>query len=118
MKCTTHKNEATAVCTYCGRAVCVDCEKKSASKRVVCSDDCTASLAQSEKALDLILQKSLQSAKASAFYCFLCGGLSLAAAVAAYFILQVPFLIFFTVGCGIVFIISGTWYALTARKRT
>jgi hypothetical protein len=117
MKCIAHKSEAVAVCAYCGRAVCADCEKKSASKRTVCSDDCAALLAKSEKALELILQKSLQSAKASAFYCFLCGGLSLAAVVGAHFYLPSPFLIFFTTGCGIVFILSGIWYSLTARKQ-
>jgi hypothetical protein len=117
MKCVAHKAEAVAVCSYCGRAVCADCEKISASKRIVCSDDCAESLFQNEKALQLILQKSLQSAKASAFYCFLCGGLSLSAAIGAHFYLPSPFLIYFTAGCGGVFILSGIWYALTARKQ-
>jgi hypothetical protein len=65
----------------------------------------------------LILQKSVQSARASAFYSYLCGGLSLAGAVGAWFYLPVPFLICFTAGCSLVFIASGVWYARIAKKQ-
>lgn len=117
VKCARHQAEAVGVCTYCGRALCAECEKKSASKRSVCSDDCATALSQNEKVMQLLLQKSVQNAKASAFYCYLCGGLSLAAAIGARFYLPSPFLIFFTTGCGIVFIVSGIWYGRTARKQ-
>jgi hypothetical protein len=117
MKCTAHNSEAVAVCAYCGRALCADCAKPSATQRMVCSENCAAALARNDKALQLILQKSLQSARASAFYCCLCGGLSLAAAVGAWFYLPSPFLIYFTAGCGVVFITSGIWYGRIARKQ-
>jgi len=78
MKCLTHQAEAVAVCAYCGRALCADCAKPNATQRMVCSDRCAAALTQNDKALQLILQKSLQSARASAFYSYLCGGLSAA----------------------------------------
>ena len=117
MKCPVHNTEATGVCSWCGRAICATCAKPSASGRLVCSDDCAASLLRESKAMDLILQKSLQSARASAFYSYLCGGLSAAGAVGAWFYLPVPFLVWFTAGCSLVFILSGVWYGRIARRQ-
>ena len=116
MKCTAHHAEAVAVCAYCGRALCADCIKPSATQRMVCSDACAAALTRDDRAMQLILQKSLQSARASAFYCYLCGGLSAAAAIGASFYLPLPFLVWFTGGCAIVFIASGIWYSRIAKK--
>jgi predicted nucleic acid-binding Zn ribbon protein len=116
MQCSTHNSEAVAVCVWCGRAVCNVCGKPSTSGRIVCSDNCAAALGRETKAMDLILQKSLQSARASAFYSFLCAMLSAAGAIGANFYLQVPFLIWFCAGCAVVFAASGTWYAWIARK--
>ena len=84
---------------------------------MVCSDDCAAALTRDDKAMQLILQKSLQSARASAFYSYLCGGLSAAAAIGAKFYLPSPFLIWFTAGCSVVFIASGLWYGRIAKKQ-
>ncbi len=84
---------------------------------MVCSAACDAALTQNDKALQLILSKSLQSARASAFYSYLCGGLSAAGAVGAWFYLPVPFLVWFTAGCSLVFIASGIWYGRIARKQ-
>jgi hypothetical protein len=117
MKCFPHQAEAVAVCAYCGRALCTDCAKPSVTQRMVCSTVCDTALTKNEKALQIILQKSLQSARASAFYSFLCGGLSAAGAVGAYFYLPVPFLVWFTAGCSVVFIASGIWYGRIARKQ-
>src|ERR1700722_329454 len=117
MKCAAHDSEAVAVCAYCGRALCADCTKPSATGRMTCSDNCAAALTRDDKAMQLILQKSLQSARASAFYSYLCGGLSLAAAIGAYFYLPSPFLIWFTAGCSGVFIVSGIWYGRIAKKQ-
>ena len=85
--------------------------------RMVCSENCAKSLTRADKAMELILQKSVQSARASAFYSYLCGGLSLAGAVGAWFYLPVPFLVWFTFGCSLVFIASGIWYGRIARKQ-
>ena len=112
-----HQFEAVAVCAYCGRALCAECAKTSESKRMICSTACAASLTSNDKALQMILQKNLQSARASAFYSFLCAGLSPAAAVGAHFYLPSPFLIYFTAGCSLVFIASGIWYGQIARKQ-
>jgi hypothetical protein len=118
MKCAAHQSEAVAVCAYCGRALCDNCAKPSNTQRMVCSDNCAAALMRNDKALESILQKSLQSARASAFYSYLCGGLSAAGAVGAHFYLPVPFLVWFTAGCSLVFIASGIWYGRIAKKQT
>ena len=117
MKCLPHHAEAVAVCAYCGRALCADCTKASVNQRMVCSTVCEAALTKNDQAMQLILQKSFQTARASAFYSFLCGGLSTAGAVGAYFYLPVPFLIWFTAGCSVVFFASGIWYGRMARKQ-
>ena len=83
---------------------------------MVCSDDCATALTREGKAMDLILRKSLQSARASAFYSFLCGALSAGGAIGAWYYLPSPFLIWFCVGCSAVFIASGIWFALIAKR--
>ncbi|HEV2331234.1 MAG TPA: hypothetical protein VGY56_20830 [Verrucomicrobiae bacterium] len=66
--------------------------------------------------MDLILRKSRQTATASAMYSFLCGILSAGGAVGAWRYLPEPFLIWFCAGCSAVFIVSGVWFAVIARK--
>jgi hypothetical protein len=67
--------------------------------------------------MGLLLNQSTQNTRASAFYCYLCGGLSLAAAVVAWFMLPSPFLILFTLGCGLVLVICGAWYGKASRHQ-
>jgi hypothetical protein len=117
VKCATHQAEAVGVCVYCGRAMCPLCVRFGPGPRLVCSEPCATALARAGQAVDMLLQKSLQSARASAFYSFLCGGLSAGGAVGAWFFLPVPFLIWFTAGCSLVFFASGAWYAWIARKQ-
>jgi hypothetical protein len=90
---------------------------------VVCSTDCASALARSDESVSQlsgitrqILQQSLRSARASAFYCYLGGGLSACASVVAWFMLPSPFLILFTAGCALALLLSGFWYGRTARK--
>ena len=116
MKCSAHHAEAVAVCSWCGKALCPDCAKPSASQRMICSDACAAALDRQTKALDLVLQKSLQSTRASAFYYFLCALLTAAGGVGAWYYLPSPFLIWFCAGASVVFIASGAWYLWIARK--
>jgi hypothetical protein len=85
--------------------------------RMVCSEACAESMSRDDRAMALILQKSVQSARASAFYSYLCGALSLAGAVGAWFYLPVPFLVWFTAGCSLVFVASGVWYGRIAKKQ-
>lgn len=115
MKCATHHSDAVAVCAWCGRALCAACARPSAARRMVCSDDCAAALAREDRAMELVLRKSEQNARASAFYCYLCGALSAAGAVGAWFYLPSPFLVAFTAGCGVVFTVSGFWFGRIAK---
>ena len=118
MKCFEHSAiDAVAVCAYCGKALCADCAKRESSKRMACSSECTTALAKEENAINLLVEKSAQSLKANALYCYLSGGLSAAAAVGAWFMLPSPFLIYFTGACAFVLIASGAWYSFSARKQ-
>ena len=81
MKCLSHKTEAIAICSYCGRAVCDECAHSIQAERITCSEHCATELKQNEIALQTMLQQGKQNAKASAFYCYLCGALSAIAAV-------------------------------------
>ena len=84
--------------------------------RLACSTKCESALGRQEKSLQLLIDKSSQSAKASAFYCYLTSGLSAAAAIAAWFMLPSPFLIYFTGACAVVLFAAGFWYGRVARK--
>ena len=118
MKCAAHQKDAVGICIQCGRALCENCSPATAKTiRLVCSENCATDLQRADRAMQLILQKSFQSARASAFYSYLCGGLSAAGAVGAYFYLPVPFLVWFTAGCSAVFLTSGFWYGHIAKKR-
>ena len=117
MKCFNHNAaDAVAVCAYCGRALCPACLPAPAASRVVCSSECKAALERNEQAMRLLLDKSVQSARASAFYCYLCGGLSAGAAVAAWFMLPSPFLIYFTAACALVCFAAGFWHGRGAKN--
>src|SRR5215207_6165547 len=111
MKCLKHNStDAFAICAYCGRAMCSACIQSPTAPRMVCSNDCASALMRADEALQMILQRSAQSVRASAFYCYVSAGLSAAAAVVAWFMLPSPFLILFTAGCAIVLVLSGLWY--------
>src|SRR5579864_7728349 len=118
MKCFKHgASDAVAICAYCGHGLCLPCVQSSTAARAVCSDSCAKALTRADQALETIVQQSMRSAQASAFYCYLCAALSAGAAVVAWFMLPSPFLILFTGGCAVVLIISGLWYSRVARKR-
>lgn len=117
VKCAQHQAEAIGICAYCGRALCTGCARSSETSRLVCSPECAAALSRNDQVVQLLLQKSVQNAQANAFYCYLCGGLSLGAAVAAHFVLPLPFLVYFSAACGVVFVLSGIWYGRTAKKQ-
>ena len=118
MKCFNHHAaDAVAVCAYCGRAICLTCIRSPKAARIVCSEDCSAALARDATAIQLLLDKSAQSARASAFYCYLTSALSAGAAVAAWFMLPSPFLIYFTGACAVALGISGFWHSRVARRQ-
>ena len=116
MKCPTHQTDAIAVCAYCGRALCSNCATPAAGACMTCSENCAASLTRNEQALLTLLQKHVQSTRVNAIFYLLCGTLSAAGAVGAWFYLPSPFLIWFCAGCSLVFFASGIWPLLLARK--
>jgi len=119
MKCFNHDTtDAVAVCSYCGQALCKSCVQPRAEQRLVCSSECAEALSCNRNAIQMILQQNLRSAKASAFYCYLCAALSAGAAVVAWFMLPSPFLILFTGACAVVLFVSGVWYDRNARKKS
>jgi hypothetical protein len=117
MKCFKHKTDAVAVCAYCGRALCEQCIPSPTALRMICSPECGAALAQNDHGMRSLLHKSVQTLKASAFYCYLCAGLSGAAAIVAWFLLPSTFLILFTGACAVVLFASGVWYTIVSRKQ-
>jgi hypothetical protein len=118
MRCLSHKSEAIGICSYCGRAVCDECAHAIQAERITCSEHCATALRRNEVALQAMLRQGKQNAKASAFYCYLCGGLSAIAAVTAWFMLPSPFLILFTGGCAVVLTASGVWYGRIADDKS
>jgi hypothetical protein len=119
MKCFNHGDtDGVATCTYCGRALCLACIKTPSAARLVCSTKCAEALLLGEKALEMILQQSVRSAQASAFYCYLCAALSAAASIVAWFMLPSPFLILFTAGCAVTLLLSGIWYGHASKKQS
>jgi hypothetical protein len=85
---------------------------------MVCSSDCGTALTRAHQAMHMILQRSVQSARANAFYCYVSGGRSAAAAVVAWFMLPSPFLILFTGACAVVLTASGIWCGRCAKRQT
>ena len=119
MRCFKHNaTDAVAICAYCGRALCSECVPSGAADRIACSVDCAAALNANTKALQLLLDKSAQSARASALYCYLTGGLSAGGAVAAWFMLPSPFLICFTAACALALFAAGFWHGRVAKKHS
>jgi hypothetical protein len=96
--------------------MCHECAASPAAARLACSAECATALVQDDKAIHRLLSKSAQNFRASAFYCYLTGGLSAAAAIGAWFMLPSPFLILFTGGCAMVLFASGIWYTLVSRR--
>jgi len=73
-----------------------------AAARIVCSTDCAAMLVRNDDAIQLLLRKSQQSARASASTVTSPPDFRAVAAVGAWFMLPSPFLIYFTGGCSLV----------------
>jgi len=116
MKCSRHETEAVGVCAWCGRAVCGQCGNFSGPARLACQESCAAAQARQDRALESLLEKTVQSARANSVYYYVCGVLCLGATVAAWFWFQVPFLMWFIGSTAVALIISGFWFGRVARK--
>jgi hypothetical protein len=118
MKCFKHDAEVVAVCPWCGRAMCPACASApvSAGSRLACSDECAKALARNDGALELLLQKSRQSARATSIYYYVCGLISAGAAVGSWHWLGIPFLVWFLGATSVALIVSGFWFGKAAGK--
>ena len=118
MKCFQHDAEAVAICPWCGRAQCAPCATaaSSAGRRLACSTECAQALARDEGALEMLLQKSRQSARANSVYYYACGALSAGAAVASWYWLPIPFLMWFLGASSVALAISGVWFGRAAKE--
>jgi hypothetical protein len=117
MKCTAHNEEANGICAYCGRALCSHCSRSPAQLRNACSDACATALGRADRAVELIIQKTVQGAKAGALSCYISGVLFVLTGIAAaIFMSRDTFLIVFPAALGIGLIISGVAFSKVARQ--
>jgi hypothetical protein len=118
MKCATHNQEATAVCAYCGRALCATCDKVPTSQRTACSSSCAEALSKSERAVELILSKHVQGARVTAFFLYALGTIFLAVGIIGYLVEPRMLMPNAMAGaCGFALIISGFAYHRIAGRR-
>src|SRR5262245_40793838 len=82
MKCFNHITvDAIAVCSHCGKGLCVECAREPANGRMVCSIVCADALARAHGTMQTLFQQGRRNAQASAIYCFLGAVLSGAGAI-------------------------------------
>jgi hypothetical protein len=67
--------------------------------------------------VELIIHRSTQSAQAGAFTCYLLGGLFLACALLAAFMMPSPFLMAFLGISGAGMLVCGVWYGRAAKRQ-
>jgi hypothetical protein len=84
---------------------------------MACSEACALALAKAERAIDTILGRSTQVAKASAYGCYLCGALMIGFALYAHW--RYPWLQLAHVLCGVMgvaLLVFGAWYHRAAGR--
>ena len=119
MKCYTHnQDDAVAVCVHCGRAVCKTCATPSPSGRLVCSPVCASASRQTEEFVAGTRNKSVRSARTSAYFCYGIGILFVIGAVAFHLDIHAWPLTLFVSTAGIGFIITGASYMRVAKRNT
>jgi hypothetical protein len=116
MKCLKHEAEAAGVCSWCGRALCRQCADASGTGRLACAEGCAPALLRQQRALESLLEKSVQTARANSVNYYICGVSSAGAAVAAWFLLPIPLLIWFLGASAAALIFSGIWLGRVAGK--
>lgn len=117
MRCKTHDQEATAVCAYCGRAICSSCATFPSSHRTACSDICADALSKADRAINLILTKHVQGARITAYLLYVVGIIFLAVAIYGYILyprMRVTHPM--AAACGIALIVFGVPFHRLARK--
>ena len=117
MKCETHSNEATAVCAYCGRALCAECDRAASSPRIACSQACADALAKTDRAISLILTKNIQGARITGYFCYVLGVIFLAVGIYGYILYPRMRVVHpMAAACGIALIAWGAFFHRLAKK--
>lgn len=117
MKCHLHSSsEAVGVCAHCGRALCPECATGVAPAPLACGPACAEQAERLTTAVQLLVERSRQNARASAVYCYLSAALSGSAAMAAWYWLPSPFLMSFAGGSALVLAAAGFWHGRAAGK--
>jgi hypothetical protein len=118
MKCATHGQDATAICTYCGRALCPSCDRVASSQRVACSPACAEGLAKADCAVDSILRRTLETTRRSGYFLIVCGLVLLGAGI--YGFIQRPDMRppnIMAAAAGITLLAFGVWNYASAKRR-
>ena len=118
MKCFTHDAVAVGACPNCGRGLCAECARLpwDAGSRLACSDACARALAQRDRSLEMLLDKSRQSARANSVYYFVSGTLSASAALASWHWEMPQLLTWFLGGSALALTVSGIWFGRAAKR--
>jgi hypothetical protein len=118
MKCEPHSSEAAAVCAYCGRALCSQCQRATSTPRIACSATCAEALAKADRAIQLTLGKSVQQAQATAFGSYVIGILSIVFALYGHHVYPQMARCNSLLGAfGVILIIWGFWFHSVSRKK-
>jgi len=116
MKCIEHSNEAIAVCSNCGVALCKDCSNKSASGKYCCSDNCLQQISFSESLAELTLERATKASMAGAYGSYLLGLVFLGFAIWGLFNDFMAAVVYMgLIGCGIM--AMGYFYQRSAKSK-
>jgi hypothetical protein len=116
MICGAHSDrQAVALCVNCGIGMCGSCAQKSARGKYVCSGECAHAANLTDEAMAALTSRTQRSAKATAWFCWLLGGLCAPLGALALFG-EDKFLAVYLLGASAVFLFVGTWYGRIAAK--
>jgi hypothetical protein len=118
MKCVAHSQDATAICAYCGRALCSACQRVPSSPRVACSEACATALAKTDRAVDSILSKTVETTRRSGYF-LLATGLTFVG-FAVYGFTESPDMRLsnaWFAAVAVIFLVFGIWNCFLARRR-
>jgi hypothetical protein len=87
--------------------MCRECGAGIGSGPLICSTGCADALSHQRDAIQSLVKYCNETRQASATYYFLSAALSAGGAVAAWFFMPLPFLVWFAGGCAVVMGITG-----------
>jgi hypothetical protein len=118
MKCAAHSQDVTAICAYCGRALCLACERVPSSSRIACSEGCATALAKTDRAVESILSKTVETTRRSGYFLLATGLMFVGMAV--YSFIERPdmhLLNALAPAAALIFLVFGIWNCFLVRRR-